>query len=77
MDGSARPISSADQPNTRAANARSDHVQLRDATWDGAALARAPRMREWWDIMEAMQVPEPDREPGTWWTNMEEVFHQD
>ncbi len=41
------------------------------------ALAAAPRMREWWDVMEAMQVPDPDREPGTWWTEMEEVFHQD
>lgn len=41
------------------------------------ALAEAPRMREWWDLMEAMQVPEPDREPGDWWADMEEVFHQD
>ena len=41
------------------------------------ALAAAPRMREWWDIMEAMQVPDPDRPPGTWWTTMEELFHQD
>jgi L-rhamnose mutarotase len=40
-------------------------------------LARAPRMREWWDLMEAMQVPDPDRQPGTWWSDMEEVFHQD
>lgn len=41
------------------------------------ALAAAPRMREWWDRMEAMQVPDPAREPGTWWSDMEEVFHQD
>lgn len=40
-------------------------------------LAGAPRMREWWDVMEAMQVPDPRREAGTWWTEMEEVFHQD
>lgn len=40
-------------------------------------LAAAPRMREWWDVMEAMQVPDPDREPGSWWSDMEEVFHQD
>jgi L-rhamnose mutarotase len=39
-------------------------------------LAEAPRMREWWDVMEAMQVPDPSREPGTWWSDMEEVFHQ-
>lgn len=41
------------------------------------ALAAAPRMREWWDLMESMQIPDPDREPGTWWSDMEEVFHQD
>jgi L-rhamnose mutarotase len=41
------------------------------------ALAEAPRMREWWDLMEAMQVPDPKREPGSWWSDMEEVFHQD
>ncbi len=41
------------------------------------ALAAAPRMREWWDVMEAMQVPDADREPGSWWSDMEEVFHQD
>lgn len=41
------------------------------------ALAAAPRMREWWDLMEAMQIPHPRRAPGTWWAEMEEVFHQD
>jgi L-rhamnose mutarotase len=40
-------------------------------------LAEAPRMREWWDITEPMQIPSPDRTPGQWWTTMEEVFHQD
>lgn len=40
-------------------------------------LAAAPRMREWWDIMEAMQIPHPARRPGEWWAAMEEVFHQD
>jgi L-rhamnose mutarotase len=40
-------------------------------------LAAAPRMREWWDITEAMQVPLATRQPGEWWANMEEVFHQE
>ena len=40
-------------------------------------LAGAPRMREWWDLMEAMQIPDPDREPATWWSEAEELFHQD
>jgi L-rhamnose mutarotase len=42
-----------------------------------ATLAQAPRMRAWWNLMEPMQVPEPDRVEGTWWSDMEEVFHQD
>lgn len=40
-------------------------------------LAAAPRMREWWDVMEPMQVPLEGRKPGAWWTDMEEVFHQE
>lgn len=40
-------------------------------------LAEAPRMREWWDLMEEMQIPHPRRQPGAWWTTMDEVFHQD
>ena len=38
-------------------------------------IARAPRMREWWDVMDPMQVPVEGRDPGGWWANMEEVFH--
>ena len=38
-------------------------------------LARAPRMREWWNIMDALQSPVEGRAPGEWWANMEEVFH--
>jgi L-rhamnose mutarotase len=40
-------------------------------------IARSPRMREWWDIMDPMQLPPPGRDPGSWWANMEEVFHTD
>lgn len=40
-------------------------------------LARAPRMREWWDVTEPLQLPRADRKPGDWWTSMEEVFHLD
>ena len=41
------------------------------------ALARAPRMREWWDIMDAAQLPVAGRQPGEWWASLEEVFHTD
>jgi L-rhamnose mutarotase len=40
-------------------------------------IARAPRMRDWWDVMDPMQLPPAGREPGAWWANMEEVFHTD
>ncbi len=41
------------------------------------AVAAAPRMREWWDIMESIQRPLPTRADGEWWKNMREVFHLD
>jgi L-rhamnose mutarotase len=41
------------------------------------ALAKAPRMEEWWGITKAMQIPLETRAEGEWWANMEEVFHQD
>jgi L-rhamnose mutarotase len=40
------------------------------------ALAEAPRMRDWWDIMEPMQIPHPARPEGSWWIDMPCVFHQ-
>jgi len=40
-------------------------------------LAGAPRMREWWNLTEPLQVPRQDRPPGGWWTTMESVFHLD
>jgi L-rhamnose mutarotase len=42
-----------------------------------AAIAAAPRMREWWDLMEPMQIPLEGRAHGEWWATMEEVFHLD
>jgi L-rhamnose mutarotase len=47
--------------------------------WDAdmAKMAAFPKMREWWDIMEPMQDPLPNRKPGEWWSFMEEVFHTD
>ncbi len=42
-----------------------------------AAMANAPRMKEWWAITETMQAPLETRAPGEWWAAMEEVFHQD
>ena len=39
-----------------------------------ARLAAAARMREWWDIMESIQIPLPTRQPGEWWAEMKLVF---
>ena len=46
-----------------------------DYSADMDKLAREPKMREWWDIMEPMQDPLPTRKDGEWWAEMEEVFH--
>lgn len=40
-------------------------------------LDAAPRMQEWYALMQPMQVPVDGRRPGEWWAAMEEVFHQD
>ena len=48
-----------------------------DFAADMKKMAADPKTQEWWAIMEPMQVPMPDREPGEWWANMEEVFHTD
>ena len=41
------------------------------------SLAASPRMREWWDIIEPLQLPREDRPAREWWLTLEEVFHQD
>ncbi len=40
-------------------------------------IKKAPRMQEWWDITDPMQVPYDTRKPGDWWAVMENVFHTD
>jgi L-rhamnose mutarotase len=42
-----------------------------------AKLAKVSRESGWWDLTEPMQEPLETRQPGEWWANMEEVFHQD
>ena len=42
-----------------------------------AAIATAPGMQEWWDLMGPMQRPLEDRQKGEWWAEMEEIFHLD
>jgi len=44
---------------------------------DMVRMAADPKTREWWTYTEPMQEPVPDREPGTWWAPLREVFHTD
>ena len=44
---------------------------------DMAAMAADPETRRCWAWMDAMQDPLPDREPGTWWKTIPEIFHTD
>jgi L-rhamnose mutarotase len=48
-----------------------------DYAADMAKIKLAPRMQEWWDITDPMQVPLPTRAKGTWWAETENVFHTD
>ncbi len=42
---------------------------------DMEKMAADPKTRQWWDIMEPMQIPFETRAEGEWWAEMEEVFH--
>jgi L-rhamnose mutarotase len=42
-----------------------------------AAMAADPETQRWWALTDAMQEPFPDREPGTWWKTIDEIFHVD
>jgi L-rhamnose mutarotase len=44
---------------------------------DMAAMAADPETQRWWADTDAMQQPRPDREAGSWWLTMREVFHTD
>ena len=44
---------------------------------DMEKIKRAPRMQEWWDITDPMQMPLETRKDGEWWASTEEVFHTD
>ena len=48
-----------------------------DFAADMAMIKQAPRMQDWWDITDPMQVPLDTRSAGEWWAPMENVFHTD
>jgi L-rhamnose mutarotase len=46
-----------------------------DYARDMEEIKSAPRMQEWWDITDPMQVPLATRKAGEWWADVPEVFH--
>jgi L-rhamnose mutarotase len=48
-----------------------------DFAADMAAMAADPETQRWWALTDAMQEALPDREPGTWWKTLGEIFHTD
>ena len=46
-----------------------------DFAADMARMAADPVTQRWWEHCKPCQVPLPDRGPGQWWAEMEEVFH--
>ena len=48
-----------------------------DFEGDMERIKLAPRMQEWWNITDPMQVPLETRKPGEWWASTENVFHTD
>jgi L-rhamnose mutarotase len=48
-----------------------------DFAADMAAMAADPETQRWWALTDRLQEPLPDREPGSWWKTMTEIFHTD
>ena len=48
-----------------------------DLDADLAAMAADPIVQRWWTLTDAMQEPFAEREPGTWWLTLREIFHSD
>jgi L-rhamnose mutarotase len=48
-----------------------------DLAADMAAMAADPTTQRWWALTDAMQDPLPDRDPGSWWKSIPEIFHTD
>ena len=41
----------------------------------GVKRRKGPVVQAWWKITDAMQEPYPEREPGSWWLTVPEIFH--
>lgn len=48
-----------------------------DYAADMRKMAADPETQRWWRLTDPCQEPLPDRAPGEWWADMEEVCHLD
>ena len=48
-----------------------------DLEADEARLAEIPEYASWIQRCDPLQEPLPEREPGTWWHEIPEIFHHD
>ena len=48
-----------------------------DFEGDMARIKNHPDSQKWYEVMEPMQIPLPDREPDEWWSLMEPVFYME
>ena len=48
-----------------------------DFAADMAKMAADATTQRWWSLRGPCQETLPDRSPGEWWANMEEVLHTD
>ena len=48
-----------------------------DYAADMAKMAADPETQRWWTMVDPMQAPMNDAEPGDKWSVLEEVFHTD
>jgi len=48
-----------------------------DLEADSKKMAADPTTQRWWKLTDPCQEPLPDRKPGDWWADMEELCHND
>lgn len=48
-----------------------------DYAADMAKMAADETTQQWWDVCMPLQKPFDNRKQGEWWSDTEEVFHQD
>ena len=46
-----------------------------DFEGDMAKMAADPETQRWWDVVKPLMDPLENREPGEFWSNMQQIFH--